>query len=146
MSSRDSARTPAVSLDRGEHQAPVLAAESKTVGERRARLPWHGATCHVDVDRRVLLCQPDSGWNRPMPHGERDSDCLDRTGRTEGVAGHPLDAGHHRTGLAEHLTDRLPFGGVVQARRGAMRIDVRDVGRRQTGVLVGPRCRPAVAP
>ena len=43
----------------------------------------------------------------------------------------PLRRRDGRRVVAEHLADRLGLGGVVERRRGAVRVDVPDVGRRR---------------
>ena len=77
------------------------------------------------------------GRHRARGDGQQRCHRLDRAGGTDEVAGHALGGGDRDGAGAEHLGDGGRLGGVVERRRGAVGVDVADVGRREAGVGEG---------
>ncbi len=66
-----------------------------------------------------------------MRKGERNGNCLDRPGRSEGMADHSLDRSHRRPRCTEHLVDRLRLSGITGRGGGAVAVYVGHVRGRK---------------
>src|SRR5262245_10753295 len=119
-----------------EHEAGVVPAEAERVRQRRLRPDLTGRTCHdVELDVVAESFEVGGGRHRAVPHGQQRRDGLHRTGGADEVAGHALRRRDGWRRVPEHLADRFCLGGVVQLRRGAVRVHVPDLGRLDVGVV-----------
>src|SRR4051794_1687759 len=130
--------TPELGLCRADDDAAVVAAETETVGDRWCRLP---GPClvedHIDAELRIDVRGSGRGWNRAMLDCQQQCNGLQRAGRAEGVTSDALGRGHGYTAWAEDLRDRCRLGCIVEGRRGAVGVDVADVGSLQASVIQG---------
>ena len=63
-----------------------------------------------------------------MTHCQQDSDCLERSGCSEAMAGNTLGRGDQRTRGTKQLADRVRFSCIIELGRRSVCVDVHHVG------------------
>ena len=103
-------------------------------------LAWCGTRSIGGLDRRIV--QIDRRRRDPVAHGEDREDRLDRAGRAEQMPDRGLGRRHAdvRGGIADQPLHGAELDLVAERRRGAVRVDVVDLRRRDAGAL---RSRPS---
>ena len=131
-------------------QHGVVAAEPERVGQRDRQVAVDiqraSRVRHViEVEALVGLLVAQRGRRDPVAQGEDGRDGLDGAGGAEQVPDRRLGRGHGDLprAVAERQLDRLRLRAVVERRRGAVGVDVVDVGGRDAGALQRLRRSPA---
>ena len=92
-----------------------------------------------EIDRRLhrRIVEIDRRRRDVVANRQDAEDRLDRAGRAEQMADRRFGRRHRhlRGGIAEQPLDRAEFDLVAERRRGAVRVDVVDIGRRDAGAL-----------
>ena len=100
---------------------------------RRLRLMRH----EVDRRRHRRIVEIERGRREIVADRQRREDRLDRAGRAEQMADRRFGRGHRHLagGVAEQPLDRGKLDLVAHRRRGAMRVDIVDIGGIDAGAL-----------
>jgi hypothetical protein len=134
------ARVIAADLDSAlEHHRGVRAAKAEGVGQHRVHLFLH-RLMRGQIDRRLnrRIVQVERWRANAVAHGQNGEDRLNRAGSAQ-------QGGRWRIlvelitdiarGIAEQALHRAQFDLVALGRRGAVGVDIVDVGRRQARAL-----------
>ncbi len=121
-----------------EHQRSVRSTEAEGIGERNVHLPLLGLVRH-QVDRRLYrrIVEIDGRRQDPVAHGENREDGLDRAGRAQEMPGRGLGRRHADAAgrVADQTMHRAELDLVTELSRGAVGVDVIDLGGRDAGTL-----------
>src|ERR1051326_4585653 len=126
------------SIHRAEDQRRIGATEAERVRQDGVDLALPRLVRHeVDrgLDRRVV--EIDGRWRHVVADGENREDCLDRAGSAEQMPDRRLGRRHRDLAgrIANDALDRTELDLVAEGRRGAVRVDVVDLGRGNLGAL-----------
>src|SRR5215472_5444090 len=123
-----------------ENKRRVRAAESERIGKRNIDRPLTGGMRHkVNRRRNRGIIEIERGRHHAIAQCQQTKDCFHRTGGAEKMTDRRFGRGHRNIGrgIADEPFHSFEFDLVAKRRRGAVRINVVDIGGRDAGA---PNC------